>query len=319
MNYLNHRLMTFRQVAELYEGTKPLVSKSHTREEDVRPIDNRRRKYERIWKVSDTKFAFLDGTIDYLPHMCWYNDHAVAHLGRRPPTRDEVLMLAPIIWTIAPDGTETVRVRNGSGPYPHCSRYKFLERFLPRGLPFNVRNGKQYVNGLFLPKSSTCIEEVQYTWRTPDYGSFRQEAQPDCDDKFLKFHREGDAHNTKGWYARKTFKEPKVVVDKDRKAAHKQDIAKFWDFICTMVIMLPTDDREYYWSMQHEIVAFNNDDYLAAITNDESEYRLNVGVQFAYFNDLKDVKDKEDLKVLRSKFNSFINNRCGFKTHVLGE
>ena len=43
---------SFDDVVKHYESIKPLVSKLHTREDDIRPIGDRNRKHERIVKIS---------------------------------------------------------------------------------------------------------------------------------------------------------------------------------------------------------------------------------------------------------------------------
>ena len=42
------RFNTFNEVVSWYERTKPLVSKHHSLANDVRPIGDRKRKWERI-------------------------------------------------------------------------------------------------------------------------------------------------------------------------------------------------------------------------------------------------------------------------------
>ena len=51
----------FDYIANLYANTKPLVSKCHTLEEDIRPIGDRNRKYERIKKMNDKCYILQDG------------------------------------------------------------------------------------------------------------------------------------------------------------------------------------------------------------------------------------------------------------------
>ena len=51
----------FDHIANQYANTKPLVSKCHTREEDIRPIADRNRKYERIKKINDNCYILQDG------------------------------------------------------------------------------------------------------------------------------------------------------------------------------------------------------------------------------------------------------------------
>ena len=52
---------SFHEVAKHYNSIKPLVSQYHTREDDIRPIGDRNRKYERIVKISNNCYALSDG------------------------------------------------------------------------------------------------------------------------------------------------------------------------------------------------------------------------------------------------------------------
>ena len=52
---------SFHEVAKHYNSIKPLVSKLHTREDDIRPIGDRARKHERIVKISNNCYALSDG------------------------------------------------------------------------------------------------------------------------------------------------------------------------------------------------------------------------------------------------------------------
>jgi hypothetical protein len=52
---------SFDAVAKHYDSIKPIVSKYHTREADIRPFGSRRKKFERIEKVSDNKYVIYEG------------------------------------------------------------------------------------------------------------------------------------------------------------------------------------------------------------------------------------------------------------------
>ena len=129
-------------VESLYHHIKPLVSCKHSKEQDIRPLDDekRSRKWERIKKINDKCYALLDGYSmgdDVFPP--WYinsSDYA--------PSLEETVQFSPIVWT-RKKNTVSVKVRNGSGGGAHTQRYKFLDSFLPRELSFILRNGKQYI------------------------------------------------------------------------------------------------------------------------------------------------------------------------------
>ena len=137
MNYRDTRqsIEDFAEMTERYNTTKPVISKNHTREDNIRPVGRRSRKWEHMIKVSAREYMIYDGyTVGDPKFNRWGN--------KVPPTEKETLALAPIVWTLSPKGDiETIRIRNGSGNYAHCARYTFLENTLPRGLAFHVYAG----------------------------------------------------------------------------------------------------------------------------------------------------------------------------------
>ena len=161
-------LDTYWHVRRKYQNTKPMVSKNHSREDNLRPAGyNRSRKWEHVREItraSDGKvlYALCDGG-EGDPVFLGYTDPMV----ERPRVFDTI-NLSPIVWEIEeqPDGSfmEIVKVRNGSGSHAHHARYQFLEAFLPEGLKFTLYGGKQFVvanDGLanekryYLPKSQS--------------------------------------------------------------------------------------------------------------------------------------------------------------------
>ena len=327
MTYESHRLRNFSDICERYTNTKPIRSTYHSKADDIRPIADRKRKSERIWKVSDTQFALMDGENDFHATSSW-TQFAVKNNMFKLATEEQALMLAPIVWTRDEDETETVRVRNGSGPCGHNTRYSFLQRFLPHGLNFSCDNGKQFVSGEFLPKSDTLPEELTHIHN----NSFRDVLRREDDHKYLTFQRVIETPNFYRWKPiGNTFTPSKKLVNTEEKAKYKADIDKFWQFVCTMVIMLPTGEWQYYRQMVNELRqghnhkkaqagrVFNHSEivpppaaYLEILCDDEHDLRLNMGVEFAHTSHIHEVSDKGDLKELRAKFNSYINKRCGF-------
>jgi hypothetical protein len=121
---------TFETVQMWYETTKPVVSKNYKKEQDIRPIGERRYTYKRIKKYDDNCYALLDG--DYSADRT---------------SDDYERAMAPIVWTRDPESGDTfIRVRNGVAPYAHTSRYRFLQWYLPQTIRFeNDQSGTQYV------------------------------------------------------------------------------------------------------------------------------------------------------------------------------
>jgi hypothetical protein len=147
--YIDQRLNTFAEVEEMYDSVKPVVSKNHTVEQDIRPVGARHRKHERIMKINDNKYLINDGTWDSIAWWSWYDTSITDPTSKQyyvphVPTANEIEKLAPIMW-YRKNGKEYLRVRNGSGNGGHQGRYCFLECTLPSDLMFFVSNGKQYV------------------------------------------------------------------------------------------------------------------------------------------------------------------------------
>ena len=147
--YIDQRLNTFAEVEEMYNSVKPVVSKNHTVEQDIRPVGARHRKHERIMKINDNKYLINDGTWDSIAWWSWYDTSVTDTTSKHyyvphVPTASEIEKLAPIMW-YRKNGKEYLRVRNGSGNGGHQGRYCFLECTLPSDLVFYALNGKQYV------------------------------------------------------------------------------------------------------------------------------------------------------------------------------
>ena len=153
------RLANFSAVAKHYNSIDPVISKRHTRENDVRPLGDRRRKYERIHKFSDDCYAYYDGDMG---DPIQYSDH---HYMAKDIPMDACKALAPIMWTLEEINQrwnkEILRVRNGSGNGAHNGRYSFLERALPREFNFVVDNGKGYA-GRCTQRQNTIRHELQF-------------------------------------------------------------------------------------------------------------------------------------------------------------
>ena len=146
---------SFREVAKHYNSIKPLVSKLHTREDDIRPIGDRKRKEERIVKVSNNCYALSDGyhygddkfypwSITETEHVNgeWKTTVCLDRLG-------SMRRYAPIVWSRNALGIEKVEIRNITGGDSGYSiqRYDFLYRHMPRGMHFiRGNNARQYIS-----------------------------------------------------------------------------------------------------------------------------------------------------------------------------
>ena len=144
---------SFDDVVKHYESIKPIVSKQHKLEDDIRPIGDRRRKYERIVKISKNCYALSEGYHwgdEMFPHWnarTWDSNYKT--YSTETDKLGKMEYYAPIIWRKHKDGTETVRIQNvtGSNSGYSITRYAFLERHVPRGMTFVIgNNARQYIS-----------------------------------------------------------------------------------------------------------------------------------------------------------------------------
>ena len=330
MSYRNYsaRLSSFAEVEATYNDVKPMVSKNHTKEQNLRPIGDRARKWERVIKVNDQKYILNNGDVDVISFWGGYTSHSLVK-----PTMEEVEALAPIVWTIDDEGNEFIKIRNGSGGGAHMSRYTFLEHNLPKPMSFIVDNGKQYIgiggDRHFLPKSD-------YFWGNKNSKE---------DGKQLHFVRM--AGTTKWLPEGNTFQftSPKKRIDKARKAKLKGAIDSMWDYISAMWQLIDSNDPYDYnrhtqlqgemqeafakWSGKPKQESYwwdwkGKGDFIAHVfETEEHPCRVNLLEMFVRDSDLRwvgasedtrdrygrkiEVDEKEFLSKVRSQYNRWIN------------
>jgi hypothetical protein len=340
-NYLN----TFDKVVAYYESIKPLVSKHHTLADDLRPIGDRNRKWERIQKVNANCYILQDGWngSDNIFSGWHYYRHSS---GERPrPTEAEMIKLAPIVWRRHKDGTETIKVRNGTGQGAHNSRYSFFARHLPSGLNFIIRNGKHFVSlghgtEYFLAKSNTV---ASYDLPTKDQRHEWNKHFTTRDDGVALTFRRCDHHRVGGFEFVDGGKPlpvpPKVRVDKVAKAKMKDAIVEFRDWAFAMYPLLPTQDHEYHGRMAKEVreamgsgysygwgllgmFAANPDVAKKIIRDPDHELRLHLmyglmGETDYHLGHTYDTPKEHDKRV-KAQFNRHINNICDFNKKTKG-
>jgi len=259
------KLDTFAEVEAWYNKTKPLVSKHHTIEQDVRPIGNRTRKYERIIKINDNCYAFSHGGY-YDPVFSWgYTEPMKA----MPLTPTDIARCAPIVWKRAKDGTETVTVRNGQGKWQHNSRYSFLKRALPRGLGFYIvgHTGTHVIqtktDRFFLPKTRTVPPYVYEMYKRegtgPKASSYRAKQLKTSTDKADGLHMTFE-RKEKDWVLvskRHVETVKRIRVDLAGKKQFKSHIFKLWQWSMTMYPMMRTQlNWQFRSDLNKEITAW---------------------------------------------------------------
>ena len=277
-----HRMFdinSFADIEKRYNETKPIAGKN--RHLNIIPVDDRKRKWERIKKISNDCYAIYDGEMgDPLPNR-WggYYD------AQKCLTPEVSLALAPIVWTRVKDGY-TIRIRNGSGDYAHVSRYSFLNRAMPLGLKFvQTGQGRQYIKcggvDYFLPKS-------MYAPNTREYSDERMWTTVKDDCFYLTFFHESPINNSSGkpygWVPHtNTFKftHPKTRVDKVEKAKHKANTDKFWDWICAVAPLMPVSGS---YDTPERVNYDNYNNQMANQAQDWLDDNAPEGVRRGYYN-----------------------------------
>jgi len=202
------RFISFNQVAAWYEQIRPIKSVSHTLEDDIRPVGQRRRKWERIKKIDDNTYCLLDGYFG----QTMYNKNVTDQYEQD---------MAAIMWRREADG-DYIYIRNGTTNSVPFGRFKFLQWHLPTDMSFRYnQQGKHWVRA----KTPTGYEDfplpkTSYRWNY----TLKQATVPD-DGKRLRFRANEDGTFTRMGDA---FKVTVSHVDKELKKSWKPQIEAFY-------------------------------------------------------------------------------------------
>ena len=330
MSYRNYsaRLSSFAEVEATYNDVKPMVSKNHTKEQDLRPIGDRARKWERVIKVNDQKYILNNGDVDVISFWGGYTSHSLVK-----PTMQEVEALAPIVWTIDDEGNEFIKIRNGSGGGAHMSRYTFLEHNLPKQMGLVIDNGKQYIR---IEKDVHFLPKSDYFWGNKNSKEDGRQLH------FVKM-----AGTTKWLPEGNTFQftPPRKRINKERKAKLKGAIDSMWGYISAMWQLIDSNDPYDYnrhtqlqsemyeafadWSGEPKQESYwwdwkGKGDFIAHVfETEEHPCRVNLLEMFVRDSDLKwvgvsedtrynygrkvEVDEKDFLSKVRSQYNRWVN------------
>lgn len=332
---------SFEEVEERYNKTKPLRGKDNAGK-DIRPIGDRKRKWERIVKIDNNCYALSDGYHYGDEHFPTWSRNA-----EHTPTLKDMEKYAPIVWRRYKDGTEEVTMRNGWGPGTHTGRYAFLYRHSPNGLWFRNRNGKHFIE-LRIAGASYFLAKVRTTPR-PIYkaikkdpanrgwvGQLKNWVKLQDDNSALTFKRTDN-----GWVFASGGKPipvpPKQRVDLNTKAKLKEHIAAFRDWALAIGPMLPTRDYNYektlrdeallwladngekpiqYWSLSG---LMNSKLARQIISDDEHPMRLQLAYLAVTHGELlRPCENQDDVKRVKAAFNRWINKQLGLVKEVKG-
>ena len=335
------KISAFDRVANHYKSIKPMKSNNHPIEQDIRPLGDRSRKWERVKKFSDNCYAFYDGNGgDNIKWSDWHGDTNISDEDHKA--------LAPMLWTRVVGlgwSREILRIRNGSGSYSHMGRYSFLERALPREFGFIVDNGKQFV----------VLGGVKYYLPKSDYRKqYVHRAETDLkvdDEKYLEFERD----MVNGWKIMTnsfTYVPPRTLVDKERKKQFKPAMDSYYSWLCVMAPMFRdslehvdryNDDAKYYdkYREQNQLSRDKSTEFLeyaqncdwidtenihyhyapepqhALIIMEDEEHSMRMHMAWDFLRNSNLFKAHEsDRKLFRSQYNRWINKVCGFTIKI---
>ena len=304
------RFDTFNQVVAWYDMIKPTVSKNHTLQDDIRPIGNRKRKWERIRKVDENTYVLLDG------FYC-----STLFNARSSPEADLYEQdMAPIMWKREEDG-DYIYVRNGKTDNMLYCRYNFLQAHLPMNMAFRYnQQGKHWVRA----QSPTGWGDFPLPKTTYRYDPSTKERGVD-DGKRLKFKANEDGTFTRVGEA---FKVEKTTVDKELKQQWKARIEAFYIQAAALAPMLDTtwNGRNEYRQVITEWCKENGFGYpsygginqlpsaLVRQIVEQAEHPLRVPLMALVIDDIggkRVIESKEDLMKIRSAYNRLMNKVLG--------
>lgn len=300
------RFDTFDQVAKWYGMTKPLISKHHTKQDDVRPISARNRKWERIKKVSDNKYVLMDGNYG---RTMWANNNN----NNDPALHEYENNMGPIVWERREDG-DYITVTNHNKPNTSVTRYNFLFWHLPSAMRFHYnQSGKHFVRvnneDYALPKSDYVPVNANgiYSHCTGTLNRLEFRAEPDG-----TFTRTGD-----------TLAFPTTLVDRDLKKNMKPIIKRIWEDCQLYAPMLDVswDAQAEYRQQIHDCDTFKQGRFARFWSLKDAPAPLTKAVLCDPTNEayipliaficadirLKRVRDAEELRRARSAFTRIIN------------
>jgi len=292
MAMYNFNISSFVDAERLYNTTKPI------RGSKIVPLGDRRRKWERIVKVSPKCYVLLNEMHEekYSSYN-WYK------------TEEEQIAEAAVTWTLTDNNNSVVEFRNGDGDYAHNSRYSFLERCMPREMSFVVDSGKQYVR-------------------------YREERHflPKDNDKTVVFK---DAHTPRCVWRLTSKPHPlpvtRIRVNKEEKKPYKEAINTYLEWVWNMAPLIE-GTMDWHTNMAAQRVASNTTSgmFRAMLMDSQHEQRTTMLHAFlctvaSYYNNRYwhdntgntvnggvNVSVTSDPKVFRTKFNSWVNDHAGF-------
>ena len=314
------RFDSFNQVAKWYNDTKPIISKHHTASHDVRPVGDRKRKWERIKKIDENTYALLDGNYG---NCIWGNHDHRAHAFENT--------MAPITWMRCADG-DYIRIRNHSHKGCSVTRYNFIRLNLPTSMMFQYnQQGKHWVKA----KTRTWTDgacRMQYEeFPLPkckvrfDYTT----KQLEDDEIFLMFKVNGDGTFTR---VGDKFNVEVPRVDKELKKQWRERIDAFYNYCAAIAPLIDVSwsGRNEYANIVREHLnntpganlrgvwvrnasSVPSEVSREIVTREDHPLRVAYAAMVIYdINGRSVIESQDDLRRIKAAFNRVMNMSLGF-------
>ena len=308
------RCNTFDEVVSKYEQTKPIISSLQSREDDVRPIGDRARKYERIRKVDNNTYLLLDGL---------YGGSMFSHTRTENSMQYEQDM-APIMWTREADG-DYIHIRNCTTNATAVSRYRFFEYYLPRDLSFrHNQSGKHWVRAYTTWTGGVRLYEDFPLPKTAYFWDWNKSVACTDDGKRLKFRVNKDGTFTR---VGEMFKMVSESIDKELKKQWKEHITALYTQAAALAPMLDlswSGIREYRTFVAERLKRDGNLAYFHdvrqiphAVAQEivrDAEHELRIPLIALIVKEIdgtRAVRSQEDLARVKSSYNRLMNKVLG--------
>ena len=329
------KLNTFNDVEKRYSEIKPLVSRYHTLEDDVRPIADRRHKHERIERVNSNKYILrntlpLKSTPQYV-NSPFYTNYLKLAIER-----------PPIIWERKGSPSERstyeqITVRGGLIHSHDNSRYNFLCEYLPWDLHFHSgsrhfirhkvvaieRGVKAGEEGIVRSTTEEYVDRYiprsEMEWRNfVSTDAHPLDVVPKQAQDYLLTFRRGDKWPIGVWdFSGPFWPEPRVRIDKRKKKSLKPHIDKFYEWMCIIGPLVPYDDWDYRERMITEIAEYSGQRcIIGSITAElateivmdyNHPLRIHLAWHFLTQTDIRGVDTQEAMRKFRNDFNRRAN------------
>ena len=325
----NGALIGFDSVKCRYDRTKPVISKYHTRADDIRPIGARYRKWENIEKVNDKKYILHDYRLSNLNNTQTGKAHDAyfRSFQERPP----------IVWerkTVEGADVDVVTVRGAPNKNLNISRHNFLRCFLPLGLYWHTGlNGIHKVLTFVNAPVTTGADVKAY---------YLPKVKQDGADYFLSFLKPAThpyQSHSEWQLCSAEWPIPRKRVNKKLKSALKKDYEQFWEWMCSVAPLLDFTDSSRYQDLRMSLKEYLNEHPVSdpnsstmayrwglqfpkllaieVITNYDHSLRVHLAANFLINNNIKVIATKEDRQRFRASYNNWVNKTLGLIEEVV--